>query len=175
MKLFIKKNSLEDEFLGLLELVKKQLYQTAFAILKNETDALDAVSETVCKAYGSYSSLREKSLWKTWITRILINHCNDVYKKKKNMISLEEAPELIQYNDTTSFSDACATFSIEDMIKILPEEQRNIILMRFVSDLPLKDIAAVLNLPLGTVKTKLYSGLEKLRVEYQEDFINEAY
>lgn len=173
MNLFnFKETVSNNDFLCLIEAVKRPLYKTALSMLRNEADALDALSETVCKAYSSYPHLREKEFEKTWITRILINHCNDILRKKGKVISFEDLP-LSEKKDLDS--GGIPTYELgqpmEELLMVLPEDQRTIILMRFVNDLPLKDIADALKLPIGTVKTRLYTGLKALRVELQEENI----
>lgn len=170
MKLFNRTSHSGEDFLCLVENVKTPLYRTALSMLRNEADALDAVSETVCKAYSSFPSLREKQLGKTWITRILINHCNDLLRKKGKVVSFEELPSHISAaSDSGNIPEYVLGRPMEELLLLLPEDQRTILLLRYVSDLPLKDISEVLKLPLGTVKTRLYNGLKTLRIELQEE------
>ena len=75
-------------FTQLIQSRKETLYKTAFIYTKNREDALDAVSETVYKAFNSVRKLREPQYFSTWLTKILINSCLDTIKKNKKVIPL---------------------------------------------------------------------------------------
>ncbi len=166
MKPLKSRRSLHEEYLSLVDDARDKLFRAALAILGNEADAADAVSEAVCRGYKAYPSLKQKEFGVTWLTRILINHSNDVLKKRSRIIYMENplASEILQACDP----DTLGSMTFQEMIQSLPEEQRSIIVLRFINDYSLADIAGILELPLGTVKTRLYGGLKTLRVELQE-------
>ena len=64
------------------------LYHVAKSILKNDADCCDAVQETLLKAYEKLDTLKKEKFFRTWITRILINECNGIIRKRKNIISV---------------------------------------------------------------------------------------
>lgn len=59
------------------------MYHVAKSILKNDSDCADAVQETLLKAYKKLPTLKQESFFRTWLTRILINECNGILRKKK--------------------------------------------------------------------------------------------
>ena len=72
------------------------LYHVAKSILKNDADCCDAVQETLLKAYEKLDTLKKEKFFRTWITRILINECNGIIRKRKNIIPYEEYMENAQ-------------------------------------------------------------------------------
>ena len=72
-----------DAFVTLIERNKKSLYKIAKSYLKNEEDIADVIQDTILSAYEHIKELRKTAYFRTWITRILINHCNDLRKQQK--------------------------------------------------------------------------------------------
>ena len=75
-----------DAFVTLIERNKKSLYKIAKSYLKNEEDIADVIQDTILSAYEHIKELRKTAYFRTWITRILINHCNDLRKQQKRFI-----------------------------------------------------------------------------------------
>ena len=71
-----------EAFTELMNLYMKDMYRTAVAILMNDADAADAIQETILTCWERLSSLRDNKLFKTWMTRILINKCHDIKNKR---------------------------------------------------------------------------------------------
>ena len=103
---------------------------------------------------------------RTWFYRILVNVCTDQLRGRKR-----EAPAAPEDLDPGSYEDPLPDDSLARRVEALPSELRTVIKLRFYEELSLKEISAVLNCPLSTVKTRLYTGLKKLRVSMEgEDF-----
>ena len=69
----------DEAFSELIDQCREQLYTIAFAYLKDEQNSLDAVSEAIYKAYMNISKLKIKLFFSTWVIKILINSCNDIF------------------------------------------------------------------------------------------------
>ena len=82
-----------DVFIREIRQSESMLYHVAKSILKNDSDCADAVQETLLKAYEKLHTLKQDQFFRTWITRILINECNGILRKKKHVISYEEYME----------------------------------------------------------------------------------
>ena len=72
----------QQEFATRAEAIKARLYRTAYLYLGSEADALDAVSEAICRALQGLKHLRQPELFETWITRILINTCSSELRRR---------------------------------------------------------------------------------------------
>ena len=123
-------NFKSKSFTELLEENKLRFYKTAKTILKNDDDIYDALQDALLSMHQNYDSLRDKSLFSTWGTRIVINKCYDFLKKRKNnVIALDETIE----NDIeiSSFDEYDVDkYGIKQaMNEYLSEEQKLVIIL----------------------------------------------
>ena len=140
-----------------------RFYRLAYSYLHNREDALDAVQAAVCKALEKQDSLKDADAMRTWFYRILVNVCTDQLRGRKR-----EAPAAPEDLDPGSYEDPLpGDDALARRVEALPPELRTVIELRFYEELPLKEISAVLGCPLSTVKTRLYTGLKKLRVSLE--------
>lgn len=146
-----------DAFLALMHLHKVALYRTALSYLKNDPDAIDAVQEVTVRAFQTIHTLQKPEYVKTWLIRIMMNYCNDVLKMKKRVLLDEKT--LVH----TPISDDYTFLEVEEALDRLSEDERNLIHLKYLHDIKLKDIAAMTSTPEGTVKTRLYKTVKKLR------------
>ena len=87
----------KELFIELINKNRLKLYKTAISILKNDDDANDAIQETLLSSYKNYQNLKDKNLFNTWITRILINKCYDIINKKKKIVYIEDSTIILTY------------------------------------------------------------------------------
>ena len=156
----------EEQLTAYLVENQARFYRLAYSYLHNREDALDAVQAAVCKALEKQDSLKDADAMRTWFYRILVNVCTDLLRGRKR-----EAPLAPEDLDPGSYEDPLPDDTLARRVEALPPEFRTVIQLRFYEELPLKEISTVLNCPLSTVKTRLYTGLKKLRVSIEgEDF-----
>ena len=153
----------EESFVALCDAVKVNLYRTAIGILRDETLALDAVSEAIFRGYKGIRKLREPKYVLTWFTRIIINVSITMYEKRKR----EYLSNVVQFD--IAKADDYDDMNFNDLIDNLPIELQEIISLKYYSDLTLADIAVILNLPEGTVKSRLNRALKQLRLEVENE------
>ena len=134
-----------------------RFYRMACSVLKNPNDAMDAVQTAVCRALERQDSLRNAGAVRSWFYRILINVCNDTLRQRAKLIPLSEDLELC-HEDPEPSDDSLAR-----QVDALPPEIGIIIKLRFYEELTLKEIGQITGLNLNTVKSRLYTGLKKLR------------
>ncbi|MGG4488310.1 sigma-70 family RNA polymerase sigma factor [Metabacillus idriensis] len=152
----------DGAFLLLIKQHKEQLYRTAFMYLRNETDALEAVQEVTFRAYKSLHKVKEPSFFTTYLIRIMLNYCHDQLKRKKRFQINEKLAA------SGSGTDSFVYLEIEEALLRLDEKYQNVILMKYIYDLKIKDIAQQLNRPESTVKTWLTKALALLRKQLDE-------
>lgn len=145
-----------EEFLELYGAVYKDLYRLAYYYLGNAQDAEDVVSETVLKAYEKFSSLRKKEAFRTWIFKILVNQCMTHLRKKsaKGITELTQEPSF-----ELQLEDSIVT---KDLLSILSEEERQIVALSVFGGYKGEEIAKLLHMKHGTVRTKYRRALKKL-------------
>ena len=149
-------------FTALCGILKQKLFRTAKGILWDENLALDAVSEAVFRAFKGIRRLRQPKYAETWFVRILINAANDLRRRQKHEIAMETMPEGEYY-------DNHGELEIAQMIGSLQPELREIISLKYYSGYTLNEISAILEIPEGTVKSRLNRALNQLRLEVSDE------
>ena len=157
-----------NAFYELISERKEQLYKTAFAYVKNKEDALDIVSDTVCKAYISIKKLKEPSLFNTWLTRILINTSIDCINKKSKAVSFREN---VSSEISETIKDDDQLIDLKTAVDNLHGNYKTIVILKYFQDMTLMEIASTLQCPLGTVKTNLHKALKELRLDLKEELL----
>ena len=150
----------KDAFLDLIESQKEKLYKIAYTYVKNEQDALDIIQETICKAYVSLETLKKPRYFNTWLIKILMNVALTTVNKNKKVMYLEDK-EIIQH--TNPISECNDRLDLITELDKLPQKYKDVIVLKYFDDLTIKEIANVLDIPIGTARTNLYRGLENLR------------
>ena len=150
----------KEAFIDLIEHCKQALYKTAIAMLKNDADAADAIQDTVLKCYENLRGLREPRCFKTWLSRILINQCKKIIKRRGNMVSLHELPE--QECESADMSGG----EFLEMLNQLEEQYRIVLYLYYVEEFSVKEVGVILEMNENTVKTRLSRGRTKLKKMY---------
>lgn len=159
-----KKND-EKAFDELIHIVKKDMYLIAKSKLKEEEDIADAIQETILSCYKNLRKLRDKSLFKPWLIKILINECNKIYKnKKKNNISYEEN-EVDNY--FVSEDKYFENMKFDTLIKGLKEEEKIILTLYYYLGYSTKEISKIQKINQNTVRSKIARAKDKLKKQYE--------
>ncbi len=145
-----------DAFIQLIEEYKTALYKVAKTYLKNEEDVADVIQGTILSAYEHIGELKTVSYFKTWLIRILINHCTDVVRQQKRVVSMEQAEE-----QTGTFLES--GYEFYELIRELPEKDRTIFLLYYGECFNAREIAELLGWNENTVKSRLQKGRKKLK------------
>lgn len=145
-----------------------QLYRLAYSYLQNQEDALDAVQTAACRAIEKQAALRNREALPAWTRRILINICTDMLRKRGRIIYMPT-----EDLDTSTYeSDLPNDSTLMDQVNALPTEIATVIRLRFFEEFSLKEISAITDSNLSTVKTRLYTGLKRLRISMEgEEFV----
>ncbi|MCX7745809.1 MAG: RNA polymerase sigma factor [Clostridia bacterium] len=139
-----------------------QLYYTALGIVKSPWDALDICQDTFLKAYTSLNHLKDVSKFRPWINRILINKCNDYFRQFRKTVTLQEIEK-----DCLTQELSEDNMDLLKSLSSLKQEFRIVLVLRYFQDLPIKDIAMILDCPEGTVKSRISYALKELRKSMQ--------
>ena len=159
MKLLIKRAKRGDK-VAFVELMKENelsLYKVAKSILKNDEDVADAMQETILSALEKISELKEDKYFKTWLTRILINKCNDILRKNSKIIQLEE------YFDVGYTEDFIQSMSIKEGMDTLSDAQKLVLHLYYVMGFNSREISELLNENESTIKVRLSRSRNKLK------------
>ena len=146
----------QNAFMALIEKNQLALYRAAKAILHREEDVEDAVQETICKAFYKLSDLRQPKYFKTWLTRILINCCYDLLRQQKGLVPLEILPRGGGQRRAGDLFGRAAGAGRAG------ENDRLALTLYYLNDLPIKDIAEMLQISEGAVKQRLSPRAEEI-------------
>ena len=147
----------KEAFCNLIRINKTAIYRVSKAILNNEQDIEDAISEAILKAYENIKKLKDEAFFKTWLVRIVINESNNLYKKRLKEIVVEK-----DHFKNIKINDNYKDFSLYNAINSLDDDLRTTTILFYFEDMKYKDIAKVLNVKEGTIKSRLSRAKEKL-------------
>lgn len=147
----------KEAFLALIDENRLNLYRVARGILIDKEDIEDALQNTVIHSFQKINSLKKDEYFKTWIIRILINECNEILRKSKRVTYLDEN------NNNEICSDSYENMDLTRAINSLSEELRITTVLFYFEDMSIKDIAKILKIPEGTVRSRLTRARVKLR------------
>jgi len=172
-----------------------QLFSTAMRMTRNRSDAEDLVQETFIKAWRSFATYQQGTNLRAWLFRIMTNTYINKYNAKKRKgteVELDDVEELFLYKRLGSVDQSQLSQSAEDQmlslftddevkkaLEELPDQFRIPVLMSDVEGFSYKEIAEILEIPLGTVMSRLHRGrkaMQKMLYEYAKErgLINEA-
>ena len=168
-----------DNFTSLLESVLESAYRTAYHLTRNEADAEELVQEAALLAYKGFDRFEPGTNFKGWFFTILRNRFISGYRKKQRevkTVELEDAPDLYMYNKSLESGLATQTsepakYIIERLdveqvataLSELPMEFREAATLYFTQDMSYQEIADVLGVPVGTVRSRLHRGRKLLQ------------
>ncbi|MEH7387295.1 RNA polymerase sigma factor [Bacillus sp. JJ1521] len=156
---------------------KNQLYATILRMTKNPHDAQDLVQEAFIKVYYQIDKYNEKGSFSSWFYRVAINHCMDEFRKKRSK-QVEMNEELMGKNPNhpeVVYLKREENRQIELLLVTLPEDERMIMLLRYVNELSYEEISELVDVPVSTVRNKLHRAKKKLRntVNREGGYFNE--
>jgi RNA polymerase sigma-70 factor, ECF subfamily len=169
----------QNAFGEIVEMYKDKVYQISYRMLGNRHEAEDIVQEAFIRAYVNIQRYNLELKFSTWLYRITTNLCIDRIRKKKPDYYLDAevkgAEGLTMYSQvpskTTLPEDDVESLELQDTIQKeimkLPEKYRSVIVLKYIEELSLKEISEILEMPLGTVKTRIHRGRESLRKRLQ--------
>jgi RNA polymerase sigma-70 factor (ECF subfamily) len=140
-------------------------YRLASLLLGSEPEAQDAVHDAVVSAWERFGDLRDRERFGAWFGRILVNGCRDRLRRRGRVrfIPLDGGTDPAATDSTSTVPERDA---LRQALEDLSNDHREVVVMRFLLDLPLEEIAERTGERLGTVKSRLHYGLEALRAAY---------
>lgn len=170
-----------EAFEQLIRLYEKKVFSTIYYMVKNENEIEDIAQEVFIKIYRNLHNYKGNSSVYTWIYRITINTCIDTLKKHKKVVYLEDTTKnnngdeiTIQLEDDSKLpneivEDNEIKESLIKCIRRLPHEQSTIIILRDIKGFSYMEIAEILKLNLGTVKSKISRARSLLKEELEKE------
>src|SRR5215213_7350240 len=153
---------------------ERRIFALTYGMLGGEEDARDATQETFLAAFRNLRGFRGDAKVSSWLHRIAVNQCITRQRRAKvrSESSLDE--EVAEFSLPVTHSPASVvegrqeTLAVRRAINSLPVELRQVVIMKEFEELTFREIADVLDLPLSTVKSRLYTALKQLQMRLQK-------
>lgn len=161
MELEVKK-AIKGDKEALLNLIMKEkdnYYKLAYFYMKNQHDALDILQEMMIVLYKEIPKLKKINSFYIWSKKILVNLCKKELAKKNKFEEINDTISL----EEKGFKETENKIYLKTLIESLNEDQKEVIKLKFYLDYSYDEIAKVLDIPLGTVKSRINKGINKIR------------
>lgn len=133
------------------------MYRLSYSILRNETDAQDAVQEAIYKSYKNLDSLKDKRKFKSWIYKIITNTSFEMLKNKKDYLDIE------QENVQEDKIDIDTNLTLWNAVQGLDQPYRTTITLFYYEDMSIKEISKITGTKIDAIKKQLSRGREKIK------------
>lgn len=172
------RNGESGAFRELVERYKQKVYYLALDLTGNHHDAEDLSQEVFIKTYRYLKGFRGDAKFSSWLYRITVNTCIDQNRKKsvkamrqhdmfdeKKITQSQGTPQETQMNPELVTEAGLIQKHIDNALKKLTEKERAVFVLRHYNQLQLKEIADILHVTVGTVKSTLFRALQRLQKE----------
>jgi RNA polymerase sigma-70 factor (ECF subfamily) len=166
-----------DEFESLASQYQRDIYSAALRMTRDPDDAADLAQDALARAYAAFHQFRRGTNFKAWLYRILTNTYINDYKRR------QRGPRFVSYDVPTETGgsevevipgpegeqpEVAALMQVRDeeveaALDALPEEFRQVVMLSDIEEFPYQDIARILRIPMGTVRSRLFRGRRLLR------------
>ena len=149
-------------FVALVERHERRVYNLALRMTGREEDARDATQDALLTVLKKLSSFRGEAAFTTWLHRVTVNACYDLLRKRQRAPLLDlgeddrpplEPSPAPDHADTSDLS-----IDVQQALSRVPDDFRVVMILHHVQDLPQEEVAAILGIPVGTVKSRLHRG-----------------
>ena len=157
---------------------ERRIFALSYGMLGREEDARDATQETFLAAFRNLRNFRGEAKVSSWLHRIAVNQC--ISRQRRSKVRSESALEDEQETHASSFATSMSyspahvaegrqeTVAVRRAVNSLPVELRQVVVMKEFEELTFREIAETLDLPLSTVKSRLYTAMKQLQMRLQK-------
>ena len=144
----------EQTYMQSVMALERNLYRVARSVLRNDSDAADAVQEAVVRGWLARRTLRENAAFKAWITRILVNECRNIQRtegrRREAERRLAEEPPPDKHG------------GLGEALEALPHKYRLVVTLHYIEGYEYSEIARITGMKEGLVKSRLYQARKAL-------------
>ena len=150
----------KDALVALIMNKKNQYYGLAYIYMKNKEDALDALEDMIVIVFRKIKTLKKEDAFYSWSKKILVSCCLNSIRKQKRITLVDRWEQENLQNDYTAKEQE---LDLEKQLKKLNPKHMQAIKLRYYLDLDYKAISEITNTPVGTIKSRIFNGLKKLK------------
>lgn len=145
----------EQRFTDAVRQYQKLLFHIAYAMLHNEQDCADAVQQALLNAWRTRKKLRNEQAAKAWLSRILVNECHSILRKRRRM-------RVTELSDALPAPPQVDNLLLHDALEKLPPQLRMPLVLSYLEGFTVAEISEALRIPAGTVKSRMSQGRKQL-------------
>lgn len=149
-------------FAELMQSCGSDMYKVAKAMLGRDEDAADAMQDTALTCWEKIDTLRQDAYFKTWMTRILINHCNAILRERKRMTAMPDALP------GTAYDGDYSSLEWKLLLEGLDEKYRIVVILYYVEGFKSREIAQLLDINDSTVRSRLSEARSRILSMYAQ-------
>lgn len=144
------------------DLRKDKYYKIGWAYLYNHYDVEDVFQNTIMKVYENINQLKEERFFETWVTSIFINECKRILRNRQKFSVTDDL------NKTEIQDSRNSYIELKEGLDMLDDIHREVLVLKYMSGYSQEEISQILDIPIGTVKSRIYRGLKHLRSNMEE-------
>lgn len=158
-----------EAFSQLFLTYKTLVYRVVYRLLRIQEDVDDAVQQTFIEVYKSLPGYEGKSKFTTWLYRIAVNVSIQHLRKRRSDTISDFDPEVLPSESNKDNLEHMELHKqIEAALDAIPIKKRVVVVLHDIEERTMEEIAAILNIPLGTVKSRLFHGRDEMRKKLQK-------
>ncbi len=157
----------KEKFCKNIKKYESPMYALAYSIVRNEDDAADVISESICRAYGSTALLKNESAFKAWILRIVHNTAIEMIRKNSKFVELDTLYDVAEKNEGV---DIATKLTLHDAVDSLNEPYRTVVNLFYYENLSVSIIAKITGTKSAAVRQQLSRARKMLKKLLNEDF-----
>ena len=156
----------KDTFCRLVRQNEKAMYSVSFSILSNESDAADAISEALYRAYKNLDTLKNEYAFKPWILRIVRNCAVELVRSNKNLLSIDD----VEVEESSGENDIVTALTLRKAVEQLKQPYKEVVVLYYYEDLSIAQISKITGSSVVTAKQQLSRARKMLRDMLMETF-----
>ena len=156
----------KDTFCRLVRQNEKAMYSVSFSILSNESDAADAISEALYRAYKNLDTLKNEYAFKPWILRIVRNCAVELVRSNKNLLSIDD----VEVEESSGGNDIVTALTLRKAVEQLKQPYKEVVVLYYYEDLSIAQISKITGASVVTAKQQLSRARKMLRDMLMETF-----
>lgn len=156
-----------DAATGLVDRYQKRLYNLALRLLANVQDAEDVIQTVFGNAFLKLHTFDPRYRFFSWIYRMTVNESLNLLKRRKQTVALDDVPDLAAPATRSSNATAARDRVDRALLRLKPDD-RAVVVLKHLESFSYEEIADVLDIPVRTVKSRLFSARERLRLKLLE-------
>ena len=162
----------KKDWLNLLKRYEQPIYNYGIRMTGNRDDAQDLMQEVFVSVFRNLSNYRGEGSFKGWLFKIAHYRCIEFYRKKRPTQGLEDTPEIESEQNCpeSSLSEGQGNRQLVDAMQHLPLAQKAVVELKFFGQFTFEEIAEQLGISTNTAKSRLYTGLAKLKTMMEVEY-----